>query len=458
MNVPFDDAVRATQATVYDRELAPPTIRAVTDTRELRAGDAFVALRGERFDGHQFTREAVAKGAVAIFVDDMSASVAGCTTCVVENTLKAYMAIARLSRERFHGRVLAITGSAGKTTTKNFCTQLLATRYGDRVVASPANENNEIGVSKLLLRASNEEHDVLVVEMGARHFGDIAALTAIARPEVAVLTNVGDAHVEVMGSRERLAATKWAIFESGAQPVTNANDEATKARASGLTHTPHWFYAGPPGVRIPRERRVTALVGRERLIDVRDGDERERRVSVTVPGDHNRANLAAAAAAALECGAELAAIARAMSTVQLPKGRYERIDLLGMHVIYDAYNANASGMLAALDAFAAEAAQRRIVLLSSMAELGGEAAELHRAVGARVAALNPDFALFGGDFAEELSEGAARAGLSSERITRFATNADAARWLRAHSRAGDAVLIKGSRKYRLEDIVEELQA
>lgn len=458
MNVPFDEAAAATGATVFEPQRAPSAIHPVTDTRTLRPGDTFVALRGERFDGHAFIGEAVAKGAVAVFIDDAESRIDGVTACVVENTLRAYMTLARLSRERFHGRVLAITGSTGKTTTKFFCAQLLASRYGTRIAASPANENNEIGVSKLLLNASNDDHDVLVVEMGARHFGDIATLTEIALPDIALLTNIGDAHLEIMGSRERLEATKWAIFETGGRAIANAQDASSLGLAPTLKQAPHWFFAGESTAKIPPDARLTALLGRERLIDVSNGTTREANVDVRVPGDHNRANLVAAAAAALECGAEFESVAQALATVQLPEGRYEVIELSGIRLVYDAYNANAGGMIAALDAFAAEPAKRRIVLLASMAELGAEAAELHRLVGKHVAQTKVDIALFGGEFADELAAGARAEGLSSQRIGMFATNTDAVAWLRANARAGDAVLIKGSRKYRMEEIVRELQA
>ena len=146
----------------------------------------------------------------------------GTTTLVVENTLQAFLALASASRALFRGRVLAITGSAGKTTTKAFAAQLLAVRYGARILAAPANENNEIGVSKLLLAADNDKHDVLVIEMGARHYGDIETLARAARPDLAILTNVGDAHLEIMGSRERLEETKWAIFSTGARAISLA--------------------------------------------------------------------------------------------------------------------------------------------------------------------------------------------------------------------------------------------
>jgi UDP-N-acetylmuramoyl-tripeptide--D-alanyl-D-alanine ligase len=458
VKLPVGAAIAATGAELHHGENAPRKLRISTDTRTLEPGDTFVALRGERYDGHAYVHEAIAKGAALIVVDDAEARVEGVPTLIVGDTFKAYTALAGLARARFEGSVLAITGSAGKTTTKVLVSQLLSLRYGDRVLGSPANENNEIGVSKLLLSASRSQHDVLVVEMGARHYGDIATLVAIARPNVGVLTNVGDAHLEIMGSRERLEETKWAIFESAARPIVNASDPTTIARAPQLARSPHWFFAGASEAMVPVNGRVTAIVGSHELVDTADGHARSIAIDVRLPGAHNHANLAAAIAASTELGVDLDEIAEAIPQLQLPSGRYERIALAnGVTLIYDAYNANAAGMMAALDAFADERASRRIALLSSMAELGDEAPELHARVGAHAAATNVDVMLVGGDFAGALASGAARGGLSSERIVPFASNEDAARWVREHARPGDAVLLKGSRRYRLEEIVDDLR-
>ena len=154
MRVSLAAAVAATGATLVDGAAAPRTLRVSTDTRTIEPGDTFLALRGERFDGHAFAAEAVARGASLLILERADARVEGVATMVVTDTLEAYMALGALARERFEGRVVAITGSAGKTTTKSFLVQLLAARYGDRVAAPPANENNEIGVTKLMLSLS----------------------------------------------------------------------------------------------------------------------------------------------------------------------------------------------------------------------------------------------------------------------------------------------------------------
>ncbi|HTU70280.1 MAG TPA: UDP-N-acetylmuramoyl-tripeptide--D-alanyl-D-alanine ligase [Candidatus Baltobacteraceae bacterium] len=458
MKLPFDEAAKVTHGVIFEIERAPERIEISTDTRTLEPGQAFLALRGQRFDGNLYTQDAVERGATALIVDDPDAVIPGIATIVVESTLDALLALAAAARNRFAGSVLAITGSAGKTTTKAFAAQLLALRYGARVLSTPANENNEIGVSKVLLAAEGAEHDVLVIEMGARHYGDIEKLVRAARPDVAILTNIGDAHLEIMGSRERLEITKWALFSTGARAVLNAQDVASIRRAPSLSAPPHWFFTGGPGENVPMYGRVTALIGSRQWIEIDGEREHTYDVDARVPGAHNRANLAAAIAAAVELGVEPMQIAPAVAEIELPHGRYERIELEnGVTLIYDAYNANAAGMMAALDAFAGEDAARRIALLASMAELGEGAADLHRRVGSHAAATKVDVMLVGGEFAGELALGARSAGLPSERIVPFVTNEQAAQWVRDHTRAGDAVLLKGSRKYKLEEIVEDLR-
>jgi UDP-N-acetylmuramoyl-tripeptide--D-alanyl-D-alanine ligase len=455
MRLPLEIALEATQATISDVELAPGTLRVSTDTRTIERGDTFVALHGERFDGHDFAQEAVRCGAAMLVVDRFDSRLPDVAVMLVEDTKAAYMALAGAARALFGGRVIAITGSTGKTTTKSLLTQLLAAKYQERVLAAPENENNEIGVSKLLLNASNEAHDVLVVEMGARRYGDVAVLVEIARPQIGILTNVGEAHLEIMGSRRRLEETKWALFSAGAHAILNAADEVARRQAPSLEAPAHWFAVAAALDDVAELEPLTAIVG-DRLLHRDQSRSVESPVDVRLPGTHNRANLAAATAGALELGVPFERLAGEIPQLRLPQGRYDRIDVEGgIHLIYDAYNANASGMIAALDAFSLEAASRRIAVLASMAELGEESQALHERVGAH-AASRVDVLLVRGEYATDLARGAERGGLESRQIVFVETNARAARWLREHARPDDVVLLKGSRKYRLEEIVTEL--
>lgn len=457
MSLPFETAVRVTGARVLEFGHMPGELRVVSDTRSLRRGDTFLALHGERFDGNDFVERAIAAGAVAVIADRAPAREFGVPVLLVDNALTALMALAAAARERLSARVAAITGSNGKTTTKELLRQLLETRY-QRVLCTPANENNEIGVSKLLLAASEGVYDAVVIEMGARHEGDIAPLVAISRPQVGVLTNIGEAHLEIMGSRERLEETKWALFSSGARAVLNLSDETSRRRASSLEQLPYWFFAGDEVPRMTRGMKLCAIVGHDRLVIFEENGKRaERRIDLRLPGLYNRANLAAALAAALDLDVQIDAAIAAFPALTLPGGRFERVKLnAGPQLIYDAYNANVSGTIAALDAFAEEPAHRRIAVLGSMAELGEEAEAMHEQVGAH-AAERVDLLLVGGEFAAAIARGASRAGLPQREIVAFSTNHEAASWLREHAKHDDLVLLKGSRKYRLEEILEELR-
>lgn len=446
----IDQAARATSGRVIDADRFPRRLRISTDTRTLAPGDTFLALRGERYDGHAYVRTALQAGAVALIIDEPAATVGGVPTILVADTKRAYMALAAAARDDFAGQVIAITGSAGKTTTKHLLAQLLAAHFGaDWVLASPANENNEIGVSHVLLRATSE-HRVLVVEMGARHQGDIGDLVRIARPHVGVLTNIGDAHVEIFGSRENLARTKWGLFSLGAQAVLNAADAESVRRAASLPAPAVWFgmEPGPPGVYVTADGHLILTHGSAPL---------EFAIDVRLPGDHNRANLAAALAAALLAGVPPEKLVQSIPALTLPAGRYETIVIDGLpRIIYDAYNANTAGMIAALDAFTGERAKRHIAVLASMAELGADAPALHERIGAHAATRGIDVLLAGGQFASSLINGALAGGLPSDCVVRYGENADAVRWLRDNATSDDAVLLKGSRKYKMEEIVAAL--
>ena len=452
------EALAATRGEALLAHALPPHIHVATDSRTLRPGDAFLALRGARFDGHRFTAEARNRGATAVIVDDPSAVPSGMPAIVVRDTKGAYLALATAARRACGARVIAITGSAGKTTTKALLHQILRKAGAGAVAATSANENNEIGVSKLFLGLPPHT-DIVVAEFGARHYGDISTLVSIALPDIAVLTNVGDAHLEIMGSRERLAETKWSIFSLGAAAILNARDTVSLERAPTLAAPPRWFAAvgSAESVAPANGRHTTVLRGRSELAVATDAGIERYPTHCALPGEHNRANVAAACAAAIAAGTSANAVAECLQDLVLPEGRYERTRIGDVEVIFDAYNASMAGMLATLDAFAAERAERRIAVLSSMAELGDGSASMHERVGAAAARSDLAALLVGGEYAPDLERGARDAGISPERVIRFRNNGEAVRWLEDHARAGDVVLLKGSRMYHLEEVVEGLR-
>jgi UDP-N-acetylmuramoyl-tripeptide--D-alanyl-D-alanine ligase len=463
VNVPVERALRVAGARALNAAALPPSLKVATDSRTLSTGDTFLALRGERFDGHRFVAEALERGAAAVVVDDAAAVPEGAPALLVSDTRSAYLALAAQAREMLAARVVAITGSTGKTTTKALLEQLLRCA-GERVAATPGNENNEIGVSKLFL-GLDPGVSIVVVEFGARHYGDIAPLVAVARPDVAILTNVGDAHLAIMGSPERLAETKWGIFASGAQAVLNASDETSVRRARTLDNAPWWFATstGADRVKIPEPCAIIVgdpFDGADELARIEAGRVERAPIECRLPGEHNRRNLAAACAAtfALGAGAGVDGVAAAIPGLALPGGRYERARIGDLEVIFDAYNASMAGTLATLDAFSRERGGRRIAVLASMAELGDGSPAMHERVGAAAARADVAALLVGGEHAADLARGAREAGLDADRLVPFERNADAVRWLRTNARAGDLVLLKGSRMYRLEEIVELLRS
>ena len=457
MKLPLATLIETSAAIVLNRERLPEAASISTDTRVLEPGELYVALRGEHFDGHAFVGAALERGACGVVVSDPAVVPAGASALVVAETLAAYHAFAACARARLSARVVAVTGSAGKTTTKEFIGQLLEAAGFAPVATTPANENNEFGVPKLFLGLEPNVRAV-VVEFGARHPGDILPLTQIARPDVAVVTNIGEAHLEIMGSREKLAATKFEILTTGAQPVLNADDDESSARGAVSTREPIWFAVRERAPSSLPKGRVVALLGRETLVVREPGETRHYAIDCSVPGEHNLPNVAAAIAAALAAGAPAQAVIEAIPSLALPHGRYERVRVGELDVIYDAYNASMSGTLATLGSFAREAAPRKIAVLGSMAELGSEAPAMHERVGAAAAASGLAAMLVGGEFAGDLARGACGAGFSDECIVVFGDGAQAVAWLRANARAGDVVLLKASRRYHLEDVLEGLRA
>lgn len=460
MKIATERAAGAAGVRVLNPEALPATVEISTDSRSLRPGEAFLALRGERFDGHQFVGDALARGAAALVVDDPTVVPDGVAALVVADTKAAYLALAAQAREMLGARVVAITGSAGKTTTKSLLEQVLRAS-GQSVAATPANENNEIGVAKLFLGV-DPAVSVVVAELGARHYGDIAPLVAVARPDIAVLTNVGDAHLAIMGSPERLADTKWEIFGTGAQAVLNASDDTSVRRARTLEGVPWWFASATVDERVRAPEPSALIVNdpyeeRDELWRVGGTRTESATIEYRLPGEHNRRNLAAACAAAFALGVTIDEIASAIPALALPGGRYERSRIGGFEIIFDGYNASMAGTLATLDAFSRERGVRRIAVLASMAELGDGSPAMHARVGAAAARADVAALLVGGEYAADLARGARAAGLAADCLVPFVRNADAVRWLRSNARAGDLVLLKGSRMYRLEEILEGLR-
>ncbi|MCC7416496.1 MAG: UDP-N-acetylmuramoyl-tripeptide--D-alanyl-D-alanine ligase [Acidobacteria bacterium] len=433
------------------------------DTRTLRPGALYVALRGERFDGAGFAVAALAAGAGGILVpagwSGAHAGAAAGEAAIVEaaDTLAALQALGRAVRRASGARVVAITGSAGKTTTKEITADLLSARY--RVMRNRGNLNNHIGLP-LSLTELTARPDVAVVELGMSHAGEIRTLVGIAEPEVRVWTNVGEAHAGFFASIDAIADAKAEILE-GASPetllVANADDPRIMARIDGFAGRVVTF-------GIDRDADVRARRVVDRGIDGIRADVSTPHggfeLATPLAGRASLANVLAAAAVASELDVPPAEIAGRAARLHPASHRGEVVRLAGgVTLIDDSYNANPTATLRALEVLAASpAAGRRVAVLGEMLELGAQTIRLHEAVG-RSAAGAADFLFtIGGAPAAAMAEAAVRAGLAPERVRHAATSDEAAALVSALIGHGDLVLVKGSRGIGTDRVVDRIAA
>lgn len=426
----------------------------VIDGREAQAGSLFAAFVGERVDGHEHVDQAAAAGAVAV----LGSRPTGLPTVVVEDVRSALQLLASyvVGRVRAEGdlTVLALTGSQGKTSTKD----LLAAVLGGAAatVATRGSFNNELGMPLTALRVEPTTR-FLVLEMGARGRGHIAELCALVRPDVSVVLNVGQAHLGEFGSREAIAEAKGELVEALAADgtaVLNAGDARVSAMAA-RTSARVLSFGDVPGADVRVEDLALDRLGRPTFRLVTAGAAAE--VSLRLVGAHQALNAAAAAAAALAAGLDLADVATSLAQVEtLSQWRMELRELeRGVVVLNDSYNANPDSVVAALEALVSiatdDSSTRTIAVLGEMRELGDAHDEEHRGVGARAAELGVDRVVVVGEAARGIHEGA------GERSVLLADNAEAVAWLAEHVTEGDVVLIKASRGARLDEVAATLQ-
>jgi len=442
---------------------APAAVQGVsTDTRAIPAGSAFVALRGERFDGHDFLGDALRAGAACALVAGDRAGVAaegapGLPLLAVPDTLAALGAVARLHRLRFPIPVVGVTGSNGKTTTREMIAAILATR--GPVLKTEGNLNNEVGVPLTLLRLA-PAHAAAVIEMGMNHRGEIGRLTAIAEPRVGVVTNAFPAHLEGLGTVDGVADAKGELYKglpADGIVVANADDPRMLHRARKSGRRVLTFSGGKD-----READVVVL---DVLSQDPDGmrfllglGTKEVEVRLPLVGEHNAVNAAAAAAAALPLGCTDREIVRGLGEVR-PVGRRLRIERLpsGVLLVDDCYNANPASMKAALLTLRQLAGQgRALAALGDMLELGPTEGDLHRELGRDAAATGLAALAAFGPRARLARDAAVEAGLAPPDAFHTEDPQALAAFLRERLRPGDVLLVKGSRGMKLERLVEAL--
>ena len=463
MSVPFTaaDVASWTGARLLRGDARARFDGASMDTRTLAPGRLFVAIRGERHDAQAFLGDAAARGAAGLLVENgrpvPDAVPAALPVLAADDTTKALGALGSGHRAGFGGPVVAITGSSGKTTTKEMCAAILGVR--GPCLKTPGNWNNAFGVPlTLLLREA--EHRALVIELGMNHRGEIAPLVALARPTVGLITNVGTAHVENLGSQEEIALEKGDLVAGlapDATAVLNADDprvlaQAARTRARVVTY-------GQRERADVRPENVRSLGDRGFAFDLATP---AGTVAVHVPGlgETTVINALAAAAAAFAAGAELADAATGLARFRTVGGRMAQIRLPGgATVVDDTYNANPQSMAAALRSLSSlRGSGRGIAVLGDMAELGTSAESAHRAAGRLVAELGLDWLFAVGRLAKQTAEGAIEAGMDPGRVRTGDDPAQASAEIAKLLAPRDWVLVKGSRSSRMERVVEALTA
>jgi UDP-N-acetylmuramoyl-tripeptide--D-alanyl-D-alanine ligase len=436
-------------------QLAPDSVS--IDTRTLRPGEMFVAIRGDRFDGHDFIQEALGKGAALMLTsktdpgwnDSMQP---GCNLIVVPDTLAALQQLASHARRKWGRPLLAVSGSMGKTTTRHFAARLLSEKF--RVLETPGNLNNEIGLPLSLL-GLKAGHDLAVLELGMNRAGEIRRLGAICAPTAALLTNIAPVHLEFFDGVDDIAKAKGEILESLSEDGVfffNCDDARLVRLADAFE-----------GKRISFGFSKQAAVGVERF-QFRDLGSTEVTLRtwagplqgmVPFAGRHFLYNLAAAVAVALEFGVSADRIENAMPALAPLEGRGRLLNGPGFDVWDDCYNSNPAAVESLLETLGLIERKGRILLaLGDMLELGKQAEEMHRDAGRRISSTRIDLLIAVGSMARHIAEGARMRGFPEDRVLEFETSQDSAARIRSLLQPGDLLVVKGSRGVRMEKIVE----
>jgi UDP-N-acetylmuramoyl-tripeptide--D-alanyl-D-alanine ligase len=431
------------------------------DTRTIRPGELFFAIRGDRFDGNAFAVEAARAGAVGAVVDDRRLvdveELSSVALIVVADTLSALQALGHHIRRASGAAVVAVTGSAGKSTTKEIAAEFLSTRY--RVFRNRGNLNNHIGLPLSLLELRRRP-EVGVLELGMNHFGEISALVKIAEPEVRVWTNVGPAHLEFFDTVDAIAEAKAEILEgadSDTMLVANADDDRVMRHAATFGGRLRTF-----GVERPADVRAVAVrdLGVDGSVAHIQTPIGEAEIRTPLPGTANLSNVLAAAAVAIRFEVPLADIVERAAALKPVARRGEIVRTGGLTIVDDSYNSNPKALSRALAMIAGEHRyQRRVAVIGEMLELGRAADELHREGGGEAAraGLN-ELVVVGGARAQALANGAVQAGMPAGRVHHVADSTKAADLVVTLVRPGDLVLVKGSRGVRTEVVVDRLKA
>lgn len=457
----LDEIVKYTDGVLVKGSGETKVSKVVFDSRAATPGSLFVPIIGERVDGHNFIADAAGRGAVATLAGHawlQNNQLPDIDVISVNLPVTALQQWAYRYLQGLTARIVGITGSSGKTTTKEMVAAVLQSKYN--VLKNEGNLNTEIGLPLTVVGAL-PEHEWLVLEMGMSSLGEIQLLTEIASPDIAVITNVGEAHIELLGSKQNIAIAKAEILEgmvSGGVAILNGDDAYVLAQAGKASSEIIYFGLGPKQEQVKRLY-VTDLqnIGDRVEFVVNWQGEREQ-VVFPWPGPHNVYNIAAALAVGIAAGISLREAVTGLANFVPASSRLHIKKICGYTVIDDTYNANPTSMLVGLQVLLDYPhAARRVAVLGDMLELGEMSETAHLDLGATIAKSGIDELITVGALARGIAAGAIEAGFAADRVQSFASNRAAAEFLRETQRPEQLVLIKGSRGMRMEEIVAALE-
>ena len=420
------------------------------DSRTIAPGELFFAVKGERLDGHDYVKSALEKGAVGAVVarNQLQRFPQQKGLLAVDDTLVSLQSLATAVRRLWGKKLIGVTGSAGKTTTKELTAHVLGTRF--RALKSEGNLNNHFGLPLQLLRLE-PEHDIAVVEMGMSHAGEITALARIAHPEIGVVTNVAPVHLGFFRSIADIARAKYELIASlpaGGTAVLNADDPYVSQFGRDFHGTVVTY--GCEHAAAVRGQNIRSLGAEGESFDVLT-EKGTVLARLALIGRHNIYNALAALAVALHEGVPIAEAVTALAKVAPADKRGQVLRSNGITIINDCYNSNPKALDGMVDALAQLPAERRIVVAGEMLELGEAGPELHRASGRHIADRKIDVLIGVGGLARYIVEDAHRGGVAAQFV---ATADEAGQWLARETRKGDAILLKASRGVKLERALE----
>ncbi len=456
-NLTIQDIIKATKGQLISGSSNTIVSSISTDSRTLKEGDLFVALIGERFDGHDFINQAMERGAIGVIISKDIEQKIGCVIKVAD-TLQAFGNIAKFYRERFDIPVIGITGSNGKTTTKDMVASVLQKKYN--VLKSEGNLNNTIGLPLTIFNLSRS-HEILVLEMGISIPGEMSRLVEIAKPNIAVITNISPTHLEFLGSIEGVIAEKSILAKSADIGVLNADDPNVANMRNGIKGRTIFY-----GIKEPADVMAVDIdmdqYGKPsfRLV-VKNNIEGEININIPSIGKHNVYNALRSASVGTIFGVELDLIKEALETYQPMDMRMQRLEIEGVTIIDDTYNSNPASLIAAIDFLVSmNSSKKKLLVVGDMLELGKYSDDLHSDVGSYIGR-NAKDALYAlitvGEKSVNIAKSAIKSGLDDSKVIICKTNSEAVSQIHQMLDKIDIVLIKGSRGMRMEEIVNTLR-